>query len=44
MKSDFKQSIDKAINDANLTEALGKFSEAYKVNRARAYEGIDFEA
>jgi L-lactate dehydrogenase complex protein LldF len=43
MKSDFKQSIDKAINDANLTGALGKFSEAYKVNRARAYEGIDFE-
>jgi iron-sulfur cluster protein len=43
MKSAFKQSIDKAINDANLTGALGKFSEAYKVNRARAYEGIDFE-
>jgi L-lactate dehydrogenase complex protein LldF len=43
MKSDFRESIDKAVNDANLTGALGKFSEAYKVNRARAYEGIDFE-
>jgi len=44
MKTDFKESIDRAVNDANLTGALGKFSEAYKVNRARAYEGIDFEA
>jgi len=44
MKSEFKESIDKAVNNANLTGALGKFSEAYKVNRARAYEGIDFEA
>jgi iron-sulfur cluster protein len=44
MKTAFKQSIDKAVNDANLTGALGKFSEAYKVNRAKAYEGIDFEA
>jgi L-lactate dehydrogenase complex protein LldF len=43
MKSDFKASITKAVNDANLTGALGKFSEAYKVNRAKAYEGIDFE-
>ena len=31
------------VNDANLTGALGKFSEAYKVSRAKAYEGIDFE-
>ncbi|HZV81843.1 MAG TPA: LUD domain-containing protein [Geobacteraceae bacterium] len=44
MKSEFKESIDKAVNNANLTGALGKFSEAYKVNRAKAYEGIDFEA
>lgn len=44
MKSDFKESIDRAVNDATLTGALGKFSEAYKVNRAKAYEGIDFEA
>ena len=44
MKNDFKASIEKAVNNANLTGALGKFSEAYKVNRAKAYEGIDFEA
>ena len=44
MKRDFKESIDRAVNDATLTGALGKFSEAYKVNRAKAYEGIDFEA
>uniref|UniRef100_C6E3V9 4Fe-4S ferredoxin-type domain-containing protein n=1 Tax=Geobacter sp. (strain M21) TaxID=443144 RepID=C6E3V9_GEOSM len=44
MKKEFKASIDRALNDANLTGALGKFSEAYKVNRAKAYEGIDFEA
>jgi L-lactate dehydrogenase complex protein LldF len=44
MKKDFKASITRAVNDANLTGALGKFSEAYKVNRAKAYQGIDFEA
>ena len=43
MEQKFKQSIDRAINDTNLTGALGNFSEAYKVNRAKAYEGIDFE-
>src|SRR5512133_2150982 len=44
MKSNFKKSIERAVNNANLTGALGKFSEAYKVNRTKAYEGIDFEA
>ena len=43
MRTEFKESIHKAVNDANLTGALGKFSEAYKINRAKAYEGIDFE-
>ncbi|HJV66563.1 MAG TPA: LUD domain-containing protein [Geomonas sp.] len=43
MRKEFKASIDRAVNDANLTGALGKFSEAYKVNRTKAYEGIDFE-
>ena len=43
MGTEFKESIHKAVNNANLTGALGKFSEAYKVNRAKAYEGIDFE-
>jgi iron-sulfur cluster protein len=43
MSNEFKESIHKAVNNANLTGALGKFSEAYKVNRAKAYDGIDFE-
>jgi len=43
MGTEFKESITKAVNNANLTGALGKFSEAYKINRAKAYEGIDFE-
>ncbi len=43
MTTEFKESIHKAVTNANLTGALGKFSEAYKVNRAKAYEGIDFE-
>jgi L-lactate utilization protein LutB len=43
MGNEFKESINQAVNNANLTGALGKFSEAYKVNRAKAYEGIDFE-
>jgi L-lactate dehydrogenase complex protein LldF len=43
MKKEFKASINRAVNDANLTGALGKFSEAYKVNRVKAYQGIDFE-
>ena len=44
MKKEFKAAINRAVNDTNLTGALGKFSEAYKVNRTKAYEGIDFEA
>lgn len=44
MKKGFKASVTRAVNNTTLTGALGKFSEAYKVNRAKAYEGIDFEA
>ena len=44
MQSTFKSSIQTALHNANLTGALGKFSEAYKVNRAKAYESLDFEA
>jgi iron-sulfur cluster protein len=44
MKKEFKESVSRAVHNATLTTALGKFSEAYKVNRAKAYEGIDFEA
>jgi L-lactate dehydrogenase complex protein LldF len=44
MSQDFKQEIKKAIENPNLTGALGRFSEAYAVSRAKAYEGIDFQA
>ncbi len=44
MKAEFRQSIEDAISNANLTGALGRFSEAYRVSRAKAYEGMDFEA
>ncbi|MBI4798181.1 MAG: LUD domain-containing protein [Desulfarculus sp.] len=44
MSQDFKRQIKKAIEDPNLTGALGRFSEAYALSRAKAYEGIDFQA
>jgi iron-sulfur cluster protein len=44
MREEFKQSINAALNNPTLTGALGRFSEAYRVSRAKAYEGIDFEA
>jgi iron-sulfur cluster protein len=43
MKQEFKQSILDALANPNLAGALGRFSEAYRVSRAKAYEGIDFE-
>ena len=43
MEQEFKHSIDQALHNANLTGALGKFSEAWRANRAKIYEGIDFE-
>ena len=43
MDKDFKESIHRALTNGNLTGALGAFSEAYTVNRAKAYDGIDFE-
>ena len=44
MKQEFKQSILDALANPNLAGALGRFSVAYRVSRAKAYEGIDFEA
>jgi iron-sulfur cluster protein len=44
MRKEFTDSINKALHNSNLTGALGRFSEAYRVSRAKAYEGIDFEA
>jgi len=40
----FRKKINKALHSKTLTGALGRFSEAYRVSRAQAYEGIDFEA
>lgn len=44
MTTQFKESIETALKNGNLTGALGRFSEAYRISRAKAYEGIDFEA
>src|SRR5208282_1259432 len=44
MKKEFRESINKALHNANLTGALGRFSEVYKTSRIKAYEGVDFEA
>jgi iron-sulfur cluster protein len=44
MRKEFRESINTAIHNPNLTGALGRFSEAYRVSREKAYEGIDFEA
>jgi iron-sulfur cluster protein len=44
MNKEFKQSILDALANPNLGGALGRFSEAYRVSRAKAYEGVDFEA
>ena len=43
MNREFRESINKALHNANLTSALGRFSEAYRISRMKAYEGIDFE-
>lgn len=43
MKREFRESIQQALENANLSGALGRFSESYRGSRAKAYEGIDFE-
>ncbi len=44
MEKQFRESIKAAISNPNLTGALGRFSEAYRISREKAYQGIDFEA
>lgn len=39
----FDRSIDRALANENIAKALGKFSVAYPISRAQAYEGVDFE-
>ncbi|MCX8026845.1 MAG: LUD domain-containing protein [Thermodesulfovibrionales bacterium] len=43
MTDRFKSSIIEALSNQNLTGALGRFSEAYRISRQKAYEGINFE-
>lgn len=44
ISKEFRKSIDRALSSATLTGALGRFSEAFRVSREQAYQGIDFEA
>lgn len=44
MTKQFRESIQRALDNPNLSGALGRFSEAYRASRAKAYEGIDFDA
>ena len=44
MRQEFRDQINTALKNPNLTGALGRFSEAYRISRVKAYEGIDFEA
>src|SRR5512136_764123 len=44
ISKEFRKRIDTALHSPTLTGALGRFSEAYRISRAQAYEGIDFEA
>ncbi len=40
----FHKEIAEALGNPDLAGALGRFYEAYPVSRAKAYQGIDFEA
>ncbi|BDU74009.1 L-lactate dehydrogenase (quinone) large subunit LdhH [Mesoterricola silvestris] len=44
MTATFKESIQEALANPNLRGALGRFSEAYKISREKAYAGMDFQA
>ena len=44
MTETFHEEIAHALENANLGGALTRFSEAYRTSRAKAYEGVDFEA
>jgi L-lactate dehydrogenase complex protein LldF len=41
---DLKRRLADALADGRLATSLGRFNEAYVQSRARAYEGIQFEA
>lgn len=43
MSVDFKKKIEDALENDILRGALGRFGNAYAVNREQAYQGYDFE-
>ncbi len=44
MAGELRQQVRQALAHPHLPAALTRFSEEYRASRARAYEGIDFEA
>ncbi len=44
MKGNYKSSVESAIANPKLSKALHLFGDAYLGARAKAYEGLDFEA
>ncbi|MGF7184813.1 L-lactate utilization protein LutB, partial [Desulfitispora alkaliphila] len=44
MSKDFKQGVNKALENKNLTGALDRFQRAYTISRENAYYGLDIEA
>ena len=41
--TEYKKSVEKAINNTKLSEALHLFGDAYLIARENAYRGLDFE-
>lgn len=41
--SEIRQAIEKALANPVLSDSLTRFSQSYRISRARAYEGIEFE-
>lgn len=44
MPAELREQIRRALEHPHLSAALTRFSEDYRASRARAFEGIDFEA
>lgn len=44
MPAELREQVRRALGHPQLSAALTRFSEDYRASRARAYEGIDFEA
>lgn len=42
--TDLKDRVTEALQNGTMGGALGRFNDAYLTSRAKAYEGIDFEA